>query len=172
MGKHPLNFFATIKKAIGTAVAFFFIKCLVGVLACYYLYVLWPAYPFEWAMISVVLPLSFDNSKKPAFDRIISNMVGCVVGLALFPIDLPQVLLISVGVTAVIVLSTLLKLGDMVRPALAGFVIVMLREEDSKLWFVPLQRVCTVMAGCIIALLLTFLCGLFVSKRGDEQALK
>lgn len=150
--------------AISNMTVVFLLKSLTGVIVCYFLYVRWPEYPFEWAMISVVLSLSCDNSRRLAIDRMIANTMGCAVGLVLFPFPLQQLLLLMIGVTLVITVSLLTKLKDTVRPALAAFVIVMLREESSQVWFIPLQRVAAVMTGCVVALLLTFLFGRISSK--------
>ena len=156
-----------------TAVYVFMIKGILGLGICYYLYLIFPDYPFDWAMVSVVLTLSFDNSKKFAVERIISNILGCMIGLGLFPVPLPRVLLLVIGVILVIQAVLLMKLEEMVRQALAAFVIVMLREENSQLWFIPLHRVITVIAGCLVALLLTLILDIFIPnnkcKNGSDQ---
>jgi uncharacterized membrane protein YgaE (UPF0421/DUF939 family) len=139
-------------------------KCMSGVGICFYLASIWPNYPFEWAMISVVLSLSLDNRTKFAIERIVSNTLGCMIGLLLFPIPLPHLLLLCIGMAFIIWLTILLKITDMIRQSLAAFVIVMLREENSQLWFIPLHRVVTVMAGCIIAVLLTLFFGISLRK--------
>lgn len=146
------------------AVYFLMAKCTLGVGICYYLFLIWPNYPFDWAMISVALSLSLDNSTKFAVDRIISNVLGCVIGLLLFPIPVPHITLLAIGIILVIGIATLLKFSDMIRQSLAAFVIVMIREENSQQWFVPFHRVLTVMAGCIIALVLTMAVGVLTSK--------
>jgi len=59
----------------------------------------------------------------------------------------------------------------MVRPVLAAFVIVMVRKKIPG-WVRFFKRVSTVMAGCIIALVLTVLFGLLVPKDFSEKKFK
>jgi hypothetical protein len=48
----------------------YLLKCLIGVLICYGFYVMIPSYPFVWAVVSVVIALSPDDSTKQELDRI------------------------------------------------------------------------------------------------------
>jgi uncharacterized membrane protein YgaE (UPF0421/DUF939 family) len=143
-------------------------KCLAGVIVCYIPYVLFPQYPFYWAIVSVVIVLSPDHSTTQAYNRIKANILGCAVGICLYPLQLPNLLILCIGVILTICIGLALNIKDAVRSALAGFVIVTIQQERSKHWFVAVERVMCVVSGCVIALLITILFNLILSNRNTR----
>ena len=87
-------------------------KCLVGVTVGY---LLMRAFPREsgqyyWVLISVVLSITHDNNSKVALDRMRGNIVGSVVGLFVFFLHNPPILLtICIGVIMIITLCFALR---------------------------------------------------------------
>ena len=75
----------------------YLIKCVIGAAICYLFYIFLPQYPVYWALISVVIVFSPDNSNKLAYDRIKSNLLGASIGMILFLIPIPNILLICIG---------------------------------------------------------------------------
>jgi uncharacterized membrane protein YgaE (UPF0421/DUF939 family) len=148
----------------------YLLKCLIGVLICYVFYVEIPAYPFVWAVVSVVIAISPDNSNKQAYDRITANLIGCAVGLALFPIPLPVWLELCLGIVLTIVIGSALKKTEALRSALAAVVIVLLNERENRQWYLPLERVVCVVAGCVVALLVTLLFTLIARYRWSRRS--
>lgn len=144
----------------------FTIKCVIGVAICYYFYVEWPMYPFEWAIISVGLGLSFDNTSKAAVDRTVANILGCFAGLVLYPVPISPLLQLCIGIVLIVFAGFKFNRVDMIRTAITAFVIVMLQNKSSRLWFIPLERALTTLVGCMIAFLLTVLFNLFLPKNG------
>ena len=142
-----------LKKLIPNPI--YLLRCVTGVLICYVLYIKIPSYPFMWAVVSVVIALSPDNSNKQAYDRITANLMGCAVGLALFPLALPVWAGLSIGIGLTIAISYALKKDAALRSALAALVIVLLNEQHTRQWYIPLERVVCVVAGCGVALLVT-----------------
>jgi len=147
---------------------FYILKCLSGVSICYILYIRFPAYPFFWAIVSVVLAISPDNSNQQAFDRMKANLLGCGVGMGLYFLHLPSLLALCLGVFLVILLGTALKILTVLRSALAAVVIVMIRQQVDGQWFLPIERVICVVIGCLVALLLSLLFNLFSPKRQSQ----
>jgi len=148
------------------------VKCVIGVIICFILYTSFPQYPFNWALVSVVLALSPDNSNSQAIGRMVANLLGCGVGLCIYPIHLPGVVLLCLGVILVIGMAFSLKLTANLRSALSAIVIVMLQEEKVKHWYVPMERVLCVITGCVVALLLTLLFNLlFKGLKQDDELL-
>jgi len=142
----------------------YIIKCLVGVSICYIPYVLFPQYPFYWAIVSVALVLSPDHSTTQAYNRIKANVLGCLVGICLYPLQLPDLLILCIGVTLTICLGLAFNVKDAIRSALAGLVIVTIQAERSKHWYIALERLMCVVSGCVVALLITLLFNLILSK--------
>jgi uncharacterized membrane protein YgaE (UPF0421/DUF939 family) len=143
----------------------FTLKCVLGVGICYSIYKMWPGYPFNWAIISVVIGLSFDNTHKHAIDRIIANILGCFVGLIMYIIPLPYLFQLFVGITLIILIGCKFNIADTIRSALAAFLIVTLQNKNSDLWLLPIERVLCVMTGCLVALLLNIFFNIILTKR-------
>jgi uncharacterized membrane protein YgaE (UPF0421/DUF939 family) len=134
----------------------YIIKCLIGIIICYWLYKQFPAYPFYWSLVSVAITISPDSSNKLAYDRIIANVLGCTVALSIYPVHAPALVLLCAGVAVTIVAGTLLKLTTVLRTAIAALVIVIITEEEHhRSWMIALERVGCVIAGCAVALAVT-----------------
>ena len=120
-------------------------------------------------MLTVLLVLSpeSEDSNKQAFDRMKANILGSSIGLLLFLIHTPNLFLICIGLATAILLGMVLKLDNALRPMLAALVIVMIHEKTDSSWIIAFERVGCVIAGCILALLLTMIFNYFflVSKQ-------
>jgi uncharacterized membrane protein YgaE (UPF0421/DUF939 family) len=145
------------------------VKCLLGLVICYIFYIAFPQYPFNWALVSVVLALSPDHSNKQAISRMVANLLGAGVGLLVFLLPLPNLALICIGALLVITLCFIFKLTDIVRIALAALVIVMLQEGKIKQWYIPVERMICVVTGCVIALLLTLIFNLIPITKNSRK---
>jgi len=135
----------------------YIVKCLLGVIICYVLYKAIPQYPFYWSLVSVALATSLDSTNNQAYDRIKANTLGCAVGIALYPIQLPELALICIGITVTIFLGIGFKISSTIRSALAALIIITLQVEQTKHWYIALERVICVVAGCLVALLITLI---------------
>ena len=135
------------------------VKCLVGVTIGYLLYKTFPRYSgeFSWVLISILLSITLDNSSKVAFDRMKGNVVGSVVGFLAFllrnPPNLPT---ISLGIALTVTLCFLLGLTEVSRTALVAFIIVVIHEEERSSWDVAAHRMASVIAGCLIGLVINY----------------
>ena len=88
----------------------YLIRCVAGVAICYLLYLKFPGYPLSWSIVSVALATSATNDTNLAFDRIKANLLGGFIGLCLYFIPAPDILLICTGVAATVLLGSFLKL--------------------------------------------------------------
>jgi len=132
-------------------------KCVIGVILCYILYKEIPQYPFYWALVSVVIAISPDNSNRLAYDRMKANVLGCGVGLCLYPVHIPNLVLLCLGIILTICVGIALQLTSTLRSAMAALIIVLIHEEQVKQWYLPLERVLCVIAGCLVALFVSLL---------------
>lgn len=135
----------------------YIIKCMIGAVICYWLYETFPQYPFFWALISVVLVVSPENDKKLAYLRIEGNFLGSAIGLLLFFVPLPTIIILCLGVAFTIILGFLLKLHASVRTAVAANIIVLFQEKEAHNWKIALDRVGCVLVGCAIGFIITVL---------------
>ncbi|MDN5627353.1 MAG: FUSC family protein [Weeksellaceae bacterium] len=159
-----LNSFSKfLRWRVSTSEWIYLVKCVIGAAICYLFYAFLPQYPVYWAIISVVIVFSPDNNKKLAYDRIKSNLLGASIGLVLFFIPLPSIMVICCGVALTILVGIALKLDNTLRTALAALVIVLIQENQEHDWMVPIERVVCVCIGCFIALIITFVFSKFQS---------
>jgi len=137
----------------------YIVKCLIGSSICYALYRIFPEHQFQWSIISLLLVLAPEekDSYRLSLDRMKANIIGAVVGLAailLFGMNL-SVLLVSVMIT--ILFCTYIKLGNASRSALAALIIVLTDEEHMAGGISAYERMFCVVAGCVIAMVITYI---------------
>lgn len=133
------------------------LRCIIGIIICYQLYILYPQYPFHWAVVSVVVAISPDNDTKLAIDRMKANIFGCAVGLALFLIHDPNLWMLCIGTIIIIICGIMFRLSGSIRSALAALTIIMIDSAHPHDYTLALSRVACVIAGCLVALMVTLL---------------
>ncbi|ALL05937.1 hypothetical protein AQ505_10790 [Pedobacter sp. PACM 27299] len=149
----------------------YLLKCLIGVIICYLLYKYIPQYPFYWSLVSVVVALSPDNSNTLAYDRMKANLLGCTVGLCLYPIHISYLLILCLGVTLTIALGLAFRITQTLRSALAALVIVTIQEQLEKHWYIAVERVGCVVAGCLVALLVTMFFNMLLARLSKKKSI-
>lgn len=130
-------------------------KCLVGVALGYFLYYGFPqlADLLYWGLLSIMLSITHDNSSKVAHDRMKGNILGSVTGLFCFFLHSPpNFLTVCIGVVLTITLCAFLKLINVSRIALVGFMIVIIYQGVHVGWQGALYRMLSVVGGCLIGL--------------------
>jgi uncharacterized membrane protein YgaE (UPF0421/DUF939 family) len=130
------------------------LKCMLGASVCYWLYVTFPEYPFFWSLVSVVLVVSPENDK---YLRIEGNFLGSAIGLLLFFIPFPTVVILCLGISLTIIIGLILKLQASVRTAVAANIIVLFQERAEHNWHVAVARVGCVVIGCLVGFIITVL---------------
>jgi len=135
-------------------------KCLAGVTVAYLLLIAFPHQKSQclWLLISMLLSITHDNDSKVARHRMRANIIGPLVGLIMFllipPPSLPAVF---IGVVLTVLICFKLNLMQPCRTALVGLIIVMAYEKTENDWMGAIYRMSSVVAGCLIALLLNYL---------------
>jgi uncharacterized membrane protein YoaK (UPF0700 family) len=133
------------------------LKCLAGVAVGYLLYRAFPGLSGEllWLLLSIMLSITYDNNSKVAYDRMKGNVVGSLVGFAVFFLRNPANLFtICLGVATTVTICSLLRLIAVVRTALVAFIIVVLYEEAHRGWEGAVYRMASVIVGCFIGLVI------------------
>jgi len=134
----------------------YLIKCVLGTITCYALYTSYPEYPFYWSIISCLLVFSQENDRQLALNRIRANFLGSFVGLAVYFLPIPHLVMFCFGVAFTILLGILLKIEPTIRSALAAVIIVIINEDKADTaWVVSLYRAGCVLLGCLIALFIS-----------------
>jgi uncharacterized membrane protein YccC len=112
-----------------------------------------------WAMVSsvvVILP-SHKASVASAALRVIANLVGAAVGIAIAALGLPAVAALVLGLLLVAALCRLLAIDGAARSASVGFLIVSLRGEPASVIGTSEIRILQVALGCAIAFVITLI---------------
>jgi uncharacterized membrane protein YgaE (UPF0421/DUF939 family) len=148
-------------------------KCVTGVL--FVLGLSW-ALDYQdiiWVLISVMLVLSPDGSDAVtlAVTRIKANIIGGIAGFLLILIHPNMILMMCTAVFITVVLCNLLNLEAATRTALAAAIIVMTHEAGAHVWDTAVARVISVLAGCLLGLLITFLFHNRYTKQTAEMIL-
>lgn len=153
------NWKPRLRKLLEIHFLVYITKCLLGLFITYSIYITFPQHQFFWSVISVLLAFSPDDkdAKKVAYDRMKANILGSCVGMLLFLIHFPNLLIMGLGVCLTIVIATLLNIQSTTRSAIAAVVIVLLYEQENASWHMALERMICVIVGCLIALILTLL---------------
>lgn len=134
-------------------------KCVTGTLIVFILSHILNYKDIGWCLISVILVLSPDGKESIplAITRIKANTVGASVGMICLWISPTNMWILSVAVFITLAACYILKLDAAARSALAATIIIMLHEEGKHVWDTAIERLIAVLAGCIIALIVTFI---------------
>jgi uncharacterized membrane protein YgaE (UPF0421/DUF939 family) len=146
-----------MKLSINRLEWLYILKCTLGAAICYWLYDAFPQFPLFWSIISVVLVVSPENDKKLAYTRMEGNLLGSIVGLVVFFIPFPTLILLCLGLSLTIIIGLFLNLQTSVRTAVAATIIVLFQEQSAHSWEVALKRVGCVLVGCLVGFIITLL---------------
>lgn len=137
----------------------YIVKCLIGSSICYALYRLFPEHQFQWSIISLLLVIAPEekDSFRLSLDRMKANIIGAVVGLAAILLCGMNVAVLLISVLVTIIFCTYIKLGNASRSALAALIIVLTDEEHMAGGISAYERMFCVVAGCIIAIVITYI---------------
>lgn len=136
----------------------YILECVAGTAIGFYLYRFYPTLG-AWALISIILVLAPDrkDAMTLAKTRIKANLVGAMIGLAIFFIHPVNLLMMCIGVTLSIIACELLKLQPATRSAAIAVLIITMHEPGKYFWDVALERGGGVLAGCVIGMLITWI---------------
>ena len=132
-------------------------KCVAAVSFIYFLSYLLHYPDIGWCLISVVLVLS-PNAKEAlpvALTRIAANLVGSAAIFLCLLGGLPTVVTLSLAYGLAITACFLFHLMNASRTALVAVTIIMLHPTEAHAWDNALERVLSVVTGCIVALVIT-----------------
>ena len=135
----------------------YLIKPALGVAFCYGMRLLIPNRETLWSIVSVVLVLAPDDKDaiKLAFDRMKANWTGALIGWLAALTGWPGLVALPLAVPLAILVCLWLRLGTATRSALAGLVIVYVRDPGMAAGAAAFDRAFFVMLGCLVGLLIT-----------------
>jgi uncharacterized membrane protein YccC len=142
------------KYSIDTDMILYIVRCSVGFLIGYLLYLAFPQFELYWTMLSIILVLSPEvkDSPKLTNERVKSNLIGSCVGLFCFLLPLPEVVMMVFGITLAIVICHFFKLMNVARTAVVALIIVVIHEQETRTNWAAVERFVSVTLGCLIGL--------------------
>ncbi|WP_413998604.1 FUSC family protein [Flavobacterium sp. W1B] len=146
-----------IKYCIGSDLIIYVIRCIIGFLIGYQLYLQLPEYELYWTLLSIILVISPEakDSKRLAIERFKSNLIGSGIGLFCFFIHAPNVYIILIGILLSISVCYYFKLMNVARTAIVALLIVLIHEQQQLTWLTAVERFMSVALGCFIGLTVT-----------------
>ena len=138
--------------------ALYVVKCVVGFGGISLISAQFDITDITWVVISMLLVLSPDSKEVFGLTivRIKSNLLASLISVVFLFLCPNVALAICLAITLTIIACDLLDLMAGSRAALAAVVIVSLHPPGTHLWSTALERVADVVAGCVVALLLTY----------------
>ncbi|MBB6612624.1 FUSC family protein [Pontibacter sp. Tf4] len=142
------------KYSIDADMILYIVRCSVGFLIGYLLYLAFPQFELYWTMLSIILVLSPEvkDSPKLTNERVKSNLIGSSVGLFCFLLPLPEVVMMVLGITLAIVICHFFKLMNVARTAVVALIIVVIHEQETMTNWAAVERFVSVTLGCMIGL--------------------
>jgi uncharacterized membrane protein YgaE (UPF0421/DUF939 family) len=136
----------------------YIIKCLLVISISFAVAPLIHLDSLGWCVVSALIVLSPEgkDTYQLSMVRIKANLVGAAVGIALMPFHTSEFLLICIGVIFAIIICFTLKIEAGVRSACVSIVILM-HGEPNRDYHTALDRVISVLLGCAISLLITYI---------------
>ena len=147
-------------------------KCVV-VTSIIYLLSRWLNYQeIIWPLVSAILVLSHDSADAVllATTRIAANMIGSATSLLCLLLGPTSFVILCLAIVLTIGLCALSRLMAGSRSALAAAVIIMLHEPGMHPWDAVLKRAGSVVAGCLLGLVVTFAFHQRLLRSGDNVA--
>ena len=140
----------------------YILKCVIGCVIVFLLSALFNYPDISWCIISVMLVLTPDNNEAMplAITRIKANLIGGAVSTLCLLIASANPVTITMAIIISIIICHLLNVMSGSRAAIAAVIIIMLHGleyNEPRFWAITLERVISVIAGCVIGLLVTLL---------------
>lgn len=148
-----------LKRIVSSPVLIYAIRCFIGFLIGYQLYVYFPESELFWTLLSIILVISPEekDTRRLSLERFKSNFIGSAVALGLLLFVEPTIYTIMFGILLTIVVCRLFKVLNMARVALVALLIIMVKPHGTSWVEAPFFRFGTVALGCIIGLLIVVL---------------
>lgn len=130
----------------------YIIRCTIGFLIGYTLYLAFPQFELYWTMISILLVLSPELKDAPRLtvERVKSNLIGSSVGLLCVLLPVPELAMMVLGIAVSIIICHFFNLMSVARTAMVALVIVVIHEQETMSNWAAVERFLCVTLGCMI----------------------
>ncbi|MCA5005859.1 FUSC family protein [Sphingobacterium bovistauri] len=145
-----------LKRIVSSPVIIYIIRCCIGFLIGYKLYIEFPDFDLFWTLLSIILVISPEekDTRRLSIERFKSNFIGSAVAMVLLLFLNPNVYSIILGIFLTVIVCRLFNVLNMARVALVALLIIMVQPHQVGFVEAPIYRFGSVAAGCIIGLLI------------------
>lgn len=145
-----------LKRIVASPVIIYIIRCCIGFIVGYELYLYFPDFELFWTLLSIILVISPEekDTRRLSTERFKSNFIGSAVAMVLLFFLEPTVYSIIAGIFITIVVCRLFNVMNMSRVALVALLIIMVQPHQAAMVEAPIYRFGSVAIGCIIGLLI------------------
>lgn len=145
-----------LKRIVSSPLLIYIIRCCIGFLIGYKLYIEFSDFELFWTLLSIILVISPEekDTRRLSIERFKSNFIGSAVAMVLLFFFEPTVYSIVLGLFITIVVCRLFNVMNMARVALVALLIIMVQPHQAALVEAPIYRFGSVAVGCIIGLLI------------------
>jgi uncharacterized membrane protein YccC len=133
-------------------------KCITAVLVVFGLGRLFEYQEIIWPLVSAILVLTPDSAEAVplAAARIGANLIASAASLVFMLAGAANIVTISLALCLTIALCWLFRLMAGSRSALAAVIIIMMHEPGAHPWDAAMKRAASVIGGCLLGLIITF----------------
>lgn len=145
-----------LKRIVGTPLIIYILRCCIGFIIGYDLYVRFPEYELFWTLLSIILVISPEekDTRKLSIERSKSNLIGSAAALLILYVWDDSTYAIIAGIIFTIIVCRLFKVMNMARVALVALLIIMVQPNGTSLVEAPIFRFASVTLGCLTGLLI------------------
>ena len=146
----------SIRNFLFSPIVIYISRCIIGFSTGYFLMLSFPQFDLFWALLSILLVISPEahDAEKLSVERVKANLIGAFSGFIAVFIPLDIYFKISAGIILAAVLCKVFNLLNVARTAVVAIIIILIEKPDEG-FMAPVERFLSVLAGCLIGLLIT-----------------
>jgi uncharacterized membrane protein YccC len=152
------NYYHLAMNAEWKSLLIYMAKCITAVVVVFGLARALQYQEIIWPLVSAILVLTPDSQEAVplAAIRIGANLTASATSLLFMLLGPANIVTLSFALSITILLCWLCRLMAGNRSALAAVVIIMLHEPGAHPWDAAAERAASVIVGCILGLIITF----------------
>jgi len=149
-----------VKKVLSSNFLNYSVKVFVGFAIGYGSLSMYNNHDLFWMLLSIILVISPEeaDAKRLTVERVKSNFIGSLAGLATWFLPIPDLVKVIVAILIALITCKFFKLLNVARTSVVTVLIVLL-EHTSEEILAPLHRFVSVAIGCLIGLMVSVIIG-------------
>ena len=153
-----------VVRGLNSSFVNYLIRSITGFMVGYALLLSFPQYDLFWLLLSIILVISPEEKDtwKLTFERVVSNFIGSLSGLAVVFLDFRLEVKILLAILMATLLCRAFNLMRVVRSAIVAILIILIEHTGD--FMSPFERFFSVLGGCLIGLVVTLVVTFILQK--------